>query len=202
MKHPSIRILAAALTLCVAGIAAADKITTLKSLKKGAAIPAGQAALLIVLDQGTRNSAVKRPMPVTMELVAVAGGARYRVTDSAQADVVVAPPGKYYMKDLYNQDRSLELLGIHTAAEAFELRPGVLNYAGSWKFSNNMTKTTGSVGLELEFAKGPLDEALRRHAAFVAPNMVYLAPFGQPNVVLGTDAPAPTPPTVSADAKK
>jgi len=202
MTHSSIRILAAALTLCVAGIAAADKITTLKGLKKGAAIPAGQAALLIVLDQGTRNSAVKRPKPVTMELVAVAGGARYRVTDSAQADVVVAPPGKYYMKALYTVDRSLELMDVHSAAEAFELRAGVLNYAGTWKFSNNMTKTTGNVGLQLEFAKAPLDEALRRHAIFVAPNMVYLAPFGQPNVVLGADAPAPTPPTVSADVKK
>ena len=92
MNTTTFRILATALTLCVAGAAAADKITTLKSLKKGAAIPAGQAALLIVLDQGTQGSAVKRPKPVTMELVAVDGGARYRITDSAQADVVVAPP--------------------------------------------------------------------------------------------------------------
>ena len=201
MTHPTVRILAAALTLCVAGIASADKITTLKGLKKGAALPPGQAALLIVLDQGTKGSAVKRPKPVTLEIVAVADGARYRVTDAAQADVVVAPPGKYYMNAAYTVDRSLEILGIHTAKEAFELRPGVLNYAGSWKFSNNMTKTTETVGLQLEFAKGPLDEALRRHAMFVAPNMVYLAPFGQPNVVLGGTAPAPTPPTVSAEVK-
>ena len=153
-----------------------------------------------MLDQGTQGSAVKRPKPVTMELVAVADGARYRVTDSAQADVVVVPPGKYYMTHLYNVDRSLELRDIHTAAEAFELKAGVLNYAGSWKFSNQNTKTTGNVGLELAFAKPPLDEALRRHPAFVAANMVHLAPFGQPNTVLGSDAPAPAPTTTAPTA--
>jgi hypothetical protein len=203
MNAPSYRSLAAALVLCIAGTAAADKVTSLKGLKKDAALPAGQAALLIVLDQGTRNSAVKRPKPVTMEIVAVADGTRYRVTDAAQADVVVIPPGKYYMKDLYNVDRSLELRDIHSAAEAFELKAGVLNYAGSWKFSNNMTKTTGTVGLELEFAKPPLDEALRRHPGFVAADMVWLAPFGQPSRALGADAPAPAPTTTapSADVK-
>lgn len=201
MNAASFRTLAVALALCVAGAAAADKVTTLKGLKKGVALPVGQAALLIVLDQGTQGSAVKRPKPVTMELVAVADGARYRVTDAAQPDVVVLPPGKYFMKEMYNVDRSLELRGIHSAAEAFELRAGVLNYAGSWRFSNNMTKTTGTVGLALEFAKAPLDEALRRHPEFVAANKVYLAPFGQPNVPLGADAPAPTPPTTSATVK-
>ena len=44
MNTSSLRIFATALTLCLAGAAAADKITTLKGLKKGAAIPAGQAA--------------------------------------------------------------------------------------------------------------------------------------------------------------
>lgn len=193
MNTASVRILATALALCVAGAAAADKITTLKGLKKDAALPAGQAGLLIVLDQGTQGSAVKRPKPVTMELVAVADGARYRVTDAAQADLVVIPPGKYFVKDLYTVDRSFELRGVHTAAEAFELKAGVLNYAGAWKFSNNSTKNTGTVGLELAFAKQPLDEVLRRHPAFVATGMTHLAPFGQPNTVLGADAPAPAP---------
>jgi len=203
MNAPNLRILAAALTLCVAGAAAADKITTLKGLKKGATLPAGQAALLIVLDQGTQGSAVKRPKPVTMELVAVADGARYRVTDASQADVVVIPAGKYFLQHLYTVDRSLELRDIHSAAEAFELKAGVLNYAGAWKFSNNMTKTTGTAGLELAFPKPPLDEALRRHSAFVAADMVWLAPFGKPSAVLGTDAPAPAPATTapSADVK-
>ena len=200
MNAASVRILAATLALCLAGTAAADKVTTLKGLKKGAAIPAGQAALLIVLDQGTPGSAVKRPKPVTMELVAVADGARFRVNDVAQADVVVAPPGKYFVKDLYTVDRSLELRSIHTAAEAFELKAGVLNYAGSWKFSNNMTKNTGTVGLELDFAKAPLDEALRRHPGFVAAGMVWLAPFGQPSRALGADAPAPAPTTSAPSA--
>ena len=200
MNASHVRNLAVALAMCVAGAAAADKITTLKGLKKEAALPAGQAALLIVLDQGTQGSAVKRPKPVTMELVAVAGGARYRVTDAAQADVVVIPPGKYFVKDLYTVDRSFEVRGVHSAAEAFELKAGVLNYAGSWKFSNNMTKTTGTVGLELAFAKQPLDEVLRRHPQFVAANMVHLAPFGQPNTVLGADSPAPAPATTAPSA--
>ena len=201
MNASYLRILATALTLCVAGAAVAEKITTLKGLKKGAALPAGQAALLIVLDQGTQGSAVKRPKPVTMEIVAVADGARYRVTDAAQADLVVIPPGKYFMKDLYTVDRSFELRNVHTAAEAFELKAGVLNYAGSWKFSNNMTKTTGTVGLELAFAKPALDEVLRRHPQFVAANLVWLAPFGQPTTMLGADAPAPATTAPSADVK-
>lgn len=197
------RALAVGLALALAGAASADKLTTLKGLKKGAAIPAGQAALLLVLDQGTKHSAVKRPKPVTMELVSATDGKRYRITDAAQADAVVAPPGKYYVAHAYTVDRSLELRDIHTAAEAFELAPGVLNYAGSWKFSNQNTKTTGNVGLELSFDKAPLDEVLRRHPAFVAAGMVHLAPSGKPNVVLGTE-PAPSPATSapSADIKK
>ena len=200
MNTAALRTLAAAMTLCVAGIAIADKVTTLKGLKKGAPLPEGQAALLIVLDQGTQGSAVKRPKPVTMELVAVADGARFRVTDAAQADAVVVPPGKYFVKDLYTVDRSFELRNVHTAAEAFELKAGVLNYAGSWKFSNNSTKNTGTVGLELAFAKPPLDEVLRRHPQFVAANMVWLAPFGQPATMLGADAPAPAPATTTPTA--
>jgi hypothetical protein len=92
MNASSARSLAAALLLCLAGTATADMVTTLEGLEKGAALPAGQAALLIVLDRGIQGSAVKRPMPVTMELVAVADGARFRVTDAAQVDVLVVPP--------------------------------------------------------------------------------------------------------------
>ena len=94
-------------------------------------------------------------------------------------------PGKYFLKDAYTQSRSMEVLGIHDASGAFELKAGVLNYAGAWKFSNNMTKNTGSIGLEIAFAPDRLEKALKPHPGFVGDGKVYLATVGQPATPLG-----------------
>ena len=185
MSFRSLTRIAIALAVVAAGAASAESLTTLEGLKKGATLAPGQAGLLIVVDRGLSDSAVNRPPPLTMVLVAVADGKRYRIVDVQQPDVYALPPGKYFVTSVYTFDRRFELDDIHTAAEAFELKAGVLNYAGQWKFSNDMTKVTGKVGLEMAFAPPPLDEALRYHPEFVKDGMVYLAPFGKPSQPLG-----------------
>lgn len=179
------RILVLTVVASLCGIAHADKVTSPEHLKKGEALAPGQAALLMVIDRGTRHSSVKRPEPVSFVIVAVADGAEFRLSDVDDPTVRVIAPGKYYLKDAYSQSRSMELLGIHDASQAFEVKAGVLNYAGAWKFSNETTKVTGKVGLEITYAVKPLEHALNAHPAFVGDGMVTVTGPGQAAKPLG-----------------
>jgi hypothetical protein len=172
----------------LAGVAHADKIVTLSKLKKGAALPEGQAALLMVIDRGTQHSAVKRPEPVSFVIVSATTGQSFRLSDVDDETVRVIAPGKYFLKDTYSQSRGIEILGIHDASNAFEVKAGVLNYAGAWKFSNNSTKNTGSIGLEIAFAPDRLEKALKPHPGFVGAGKVFLSNVGQPATPLGGPA--------------
>jgi hypothetical protein len=184
--NPILRAIAftAAATL-LAGVAQADKIESPESLKKGEALPAGQAALLMVIDRGTQHSSMKKPEPMTFVIVAAATGTPYRLSDVDDATVRIVPPGKYFLKDAYSQTRGVEIMGIHDASQAFEVKPGVLTYVGAWKFSNEMTKNTRSIGLEITYEARPLETALKAHPAFVADGMVFVTGPGQGAAPLG-----------------
>lgn len=182
--HPAFRAFAIAAALA-AGAASADKVTNLERLKKGDPLPDGRAALLMVIDRGTQHSSVKRPEPASFTLVSVADGSEHRLTDVDDPDVRLIAPGRYYLRDAYSQSRSFELLGIHDASQAFEVKAGVLNYAGAWKFSNTNTRTTGAVGLDIAYAAKPLERALTAHPAFTAAGKVFLNAPGKPSTPLG-----------------
>lgn len=182
--RPNFRAFALAATL-VAATASADKIANLERLKKGDPLPAGQAALLMVIDRGTQHSSVKRPEPASFTIVSAADGKEFRLTDVDDPDVRLIAPGRYYLRDAYSQSRSLELLGIHDASQAFEVKAGVLNYAGAWKFSNDTTKNTGRIGLDITYAVKPLEHALKAHAQFVAAGQVFVTGPGGAAKALG-----------------
>lgn len=169
----------------LAGVAHADKIASPESLKKGEALPPGQAALLMVIDRGTQHSSVKRPEPAQFVIVSTATGEQFRLSDVDDPTVRVVPPGKYFLKDAYSQTRALEIMGIHDASNAFEVKAGVLNYAGAWKFSNDMTKNTRSIGLDVTYAVKPLEHALNAHPQFVAEGKVFVTGPGQAAKALG-----------------
>jgi hypothetical protein len=173
--------------MLLAGVAHAEKVESPDALKKGEALPPGQAALLMVIDRGTRHSSVKRPEPATFVIVAVPSGTPYRLSDVDDATVRVVPPGKYYLKDAYSQTRALEVMGIHDASKAFEVKADVLTYVGAWKFSNDMTKNTQSIGLEITYAAKPLETALKAHPQFVADGKVVVTGPGQQAKPLGAN---------------
>jgi hypothetical protein len=169
----------------LAGAAHAASIVSLETLKKGEALPAGQAALLMVVDRGTQHSAMKNPEPLTFVIVSVATGESFRVADVDDAKLRVIAPGKYYLKDAFSQSRNMEVLGVHDASQAFEVKAGVLTYVGAWKFSNNMSKTTQTIGLEISYAVKPLERALTDHPQFVGDGMVFVTGPGQAAKALG-----------------
>lgn len=169
----------------LAGVVRAEAIESPAHLAKGAALPPGQGALLMVIDRGTRHGAVKRPEPAYFVIVAVATGTPYRLSDVDDATVRLVPPGRYYLRDAYSQSRGMELLGIHDASQAFEVKADVLTYAGAWKFSNDTTKNTRSVGLDVTYAAKPLETALEAHPQFVAEGKVFVTGPGQQGKALG-----------------
>jgi len=180
-----VRTAAFATAALIAGIAPAASIESPVNLKKGEALPAGQAGLLIVIDRGTRHSSMKNPEQMYFVIVAAASGTAYRISDVDDPSVRIVPPGKYFLKDAYSQTRGMEVMGIHDASNAFEVKADVLNYAGAWKFSNDMTKNTQSIGLDITYAVKPLESALKTHPAFVAEGKVFVTGPGQSAAPLG-----------------
>ena len=169
----------------LAGAAHAEQIASPEALKKGEALAPGQAALLMVIDRGTRHSAMKKPEQAFFVIVSTATGTAYRLSDVDDATVRIVPPGKYYLKDAYSQTRGMEILGIHDASNAFEVKPDVLTYVGAWKFSNDTTKNTQSIGLDVTYAAKPLETALKAHPQFVADGKVFVTGPGQQAKALG-----------------
>lgn len=184
--HTTLRITAFAVAAALlAGVAHAEQIESPEALKKGEALPPGQAALLMVIDRGTRHSAMKNPEQAFFVLVSATTGTAYRLSDVDDATVRVVPPGKYFLKDAYSQTRGLEILGIHDASNAFEVKPDVLTYVGAWKFSNDTTKNTQSIGLDVTYAVKPLETALKAHPQFVGEGKVFVTGPGQQAKALG-----------------
>ena len=101
------------------------------------------------------------------------------------ATVRVLPPDRYHLKDAYSQTRGMEPMGIHDASQAFEVKPDVLTYVGAWKFSNQMTKNTQAIGLDITYEAKPLETALKAHPQFVADGMVFVTGPGQKAAPLG-----------------